>query len=241
MLAHPHRCCARGCNLSVPFPVCILHPVRIRCMDAILLCSQVLCSNLWWLHVEHNNCVFVCLAVSHSTDRYDPNLFRDTILTYLSYYDNGTIAPVRIDGTGVGSYRAGSIEAEDYFGLWGGCVAAVARVMCLCARVFEWGRVDRCLSSPVRACVCVCERERVGERERWGEKKNENLCVCVCVCCKMSSCSCWGRVCIVFVDVVFLRKPVLGVVASQLLEAACVVALFTPTHPHTHARTVAQW
>ena len=43
--------------------------------------------------------------------------FRDAIMAYVHYRDNGDIAPVRIDRTGVGQYDAaqGRIEAEDYF------------------------------------------------------------------------------------------------------------------------------
>ena len=47
--------------------------------------------------------------------------FRDSILCYLNYRDNGDIAPVRIDSIGVGRYDAagGPIQAEDYFKLQG--------------------------------------------------------------------------------------------------------------------------
>lgn len=43
--------------------------------------------------------------------------FRDTFISYVHYRKNGEIAPVRVDGTGVGQYDAtrGRIEAEDYF------------------------------------------------------------------------------------------------------------------------------
>lgn len=43
--------------------------------------------------------------------------FRDTFISYVHYRENGEIAPVRVDGTGVGQYEAsqGRIEAEDYF------------------------------------------------------------------------------------------------------------------------------
>lgn len=43
--------------------------------------------------------------------------FRDTFISYVHYRENGEIAPVRVDGTGVGQYDAGNgiIEAEDYF------------------------------------------------------------------------------------------------------------------------------
>ncbi len=43
--------------------------------------------------------------------------YRDSIMAYVHYKDNGEIAPVRIDRIGVGEYDAsqGRIEAEDYF------------------------------------------------------------------------------------------------------------------------------
>ena len=43
--------------------------------------------------------------------------YRDSIMTYVHYKDNGEIAPVRIDSLGVGQYDATrpQIEAEDYF------------------------------------------------------------------------------------------------------------------------------
>jgi len=43
--------------------------------------------------------------------------FRDAVLSYVHYRDNGEIAPVRIDPIGVGEYDGTSprIEAEDYF------------------------------------------------------------------------------------------------------------------------------
>lgn len=43
--------------------------------------------------------------------------YRDSIMMYVHYKDNGEIAPVRIDRIGVGEYDAaqGRIEAEDYF------------------------------------------------------------------------------------------------------------------------------
>ena len=50
---------------------------------------------------------------SHSGDTYNTNAFRDTILTYVHYFDNGTIAPVVINGAGVGSYPPGRVEAEN--------------------------------------------------------------------------------------------------------------------------------
>lgn len=43
--------------------------------------------------------------------------FRDSFISYVHYRDKGEIAPVRVDGTGVGRYASakGRIEAEDYF------------------------------------------------------------------------------------------------------------------------------
>lgn len=43
-------------------------------------------------------------------------LFRDTVISYVHYHDDGTIAPVRLDRVGVGQYDGQRvIEAEDYF------------------------------------------------------------------------------------------------------------------------------
>ncbi len=44
-------------------------------------------------------------------------VFRDSIISYVHYKDNGEMAPVRIDRLGVGQYDASQprIEAEDYF------------------------------------------------------------------------------------------------------------------------------
>ena len=43
--------------------------------------------------------------------------FRSAFISYVHYKKNGEIAPIRVDGIGVGQYDAnkGSIEAEDYF------------------------------------------------------------------------------------------------------------------------------
>ena len=54
---------------------------------------------------------------SHSGDVYNTNAFRDTILTYVHYLADGTIAGVVIDEVGVGQYAAAGgarIEAENY-------------------------------------------------------------------------------------------------------------------------------
>ncbi len=46
--------------------------------------------------------------------------FRDSVISYVHYRENGEIAPIRLDRTGVGTYDArGSIEAEDYFEIVG--------------------------------------------------------------------------------------------------------------------------
>ena len=54
---------------------------------------------------------------SHSSDKAHPDVFRDTVVGYVHYRANGTIAPVVINAVGVGTYDAalGRIEAEDYF------------------------------------------------------------------------------------------------------------------------------
>ena len=56
--------------------------------------------------------------------------FRSTIIAYVHYRANGTIAPIRIDETGVGNYNISStlaaglttwtIEAEDFYAISGG-------------------------------------------------------------------------------------------------------------------------
>lgn len=62
----------------------------------------------------HNQWFYTC------NDRSGPNAngyFRNAIITYVHYRDNGEIAPVRIDAIGVGQYDAAQarIEAEDFF------------------------------------------------------------------------------------------------------------------------------
>ncbi len=61
----------------------------------------------------HHQWYFACNDKSWpGTSEY----FRDTIVSYVHYRDDGTIAPVRIDRTGVGQYNAQQpIEAEDYY------------------------------------------------------------------------------------------------------------------------------
>jgi len=61
----------------------------------------------------HNQWYFAYCDISQTGNRY----FRDTFISYVHYKDNGEIAPIRVDGIGVGEYDAsqGKIEAEDYF------------------------------------------------------------------------------------------------------------------------------
>jgi len=70
----------------------------------------------------HNQWYFSSNDLSHSKASPDPNRFRDSILTYVHFRNNGSIAPLAIDGTGVGEYDAasGPIQAENYFKLKGG-------------------------------------------------------------------------------------------------------------------------
>lgn len=62
----------------------------------------------------HNQWYYVC------NDKSQPGrgeFFRDSCMSYVHYRDNGEMAPIRLDRTGVGQYDAGQgrIEAEDYF------------------------------------------------------------------------------------------------------------------------------
>ncbi len=61
----------------------------------------------------NNQCYFAYDDMSQTGTRY----FRSAFISYVHYRENGEIAPIRVDGTGVGQYNAhsGSIEAEDYF------------------------------------------------------------------------------------------------------------------------------
>ncbi len=61
----------------------------------------------------HGQTYFAYCDISQSGNRY----FRDTFISYIHYRDDGSIAPIRVDLTGVGEYRAASesIEAEEYF------------------------------------------------------------------------------------------------------------------------------
>ncbi|RLD72227.1 MAG: hypothetical protein DRJ29_07390 [Bacteroidetes bacterium] len=61
----------------------------------------------------NNQWYFAYDDMSQTGTRY----FRSAFMSYVHYKENGEIAPIRVDGTGVGQYDAnkGSIEAEDYF------------------------------------------------------------------------------------------------------------------------------
>ena len=66
----------------------------------------------------HNQWYYVC------NDKSQPgrtDFYRDSIMAYVHYKDNGEMAPVRIDRIGVGEYDASQprIEAEDYFNATG--------------------------------------------------------------------------------------------------------------------------
>lgn len=67
----------------------------------------------------HDQTYFTC------NDHSQPGrsgVFRDSIISYVHYRDNGEIEPVSITSVGVGRYDAarGPVEAEDYFSLEGG-------------------------------------------------------------------------------------------------------------------------
>jgi hypothetical protein len=61
----------------------------------------------------HNQWYFAYDDMSQTGNRF----FRSSFISYVHYKENGEIAPIRVDGTGVGQYDANkrSIEAEDYF------------------------------------------------------------------------------------------------------------------------------
>ena len=74
---------------------------------------------------SHNQWYFATNDCSHSTDILHPNSFRDTVVGYLHYYPNGSMAPVVINATGVGTYLSTEvIEAENYFRLVDGVKVA---------------------------------------------------------------------------------------------------------------------
>ena len=57
---------------------------------------------------------------SHSSDTAHTSVFRDTVVGYVHYFTNASIAPVAIDGMGVGEYDgARIIEAENFMALEG--------------------------------------------------------------------------------------------------------------------------
>jgi arabinoxylan arabinofuranohydrolase len=65
-----------------------------------------------------NQSYFISNDRSHSSDTAHPEFFRDSVIGYVHYYENETIAFVQINGTGVGEYDvAHPIEAENYFAL----------------------------------------------------------------------------------------------------------------------------
>ncbi|NND08665.1 MAG: family 43 glycosylhydrolase [Saprospiraceae bacterium] len=61
----------------------------------------------------HNQWYFAYCDMSQTGNRR----FRDTFISYVHYKEDGEIAPIRVDGIGVGRYelQQGRIEAEDYF------------------------------------------------------------------------------------------------------------------------------
>ena len=61
----------------------------------------------------NNQWYFAYDDMSQTGTRY----FRSAFISYVHYKENGEMAPIRVDGTGVGRYNAhtGSIQAEDYF------------------------------------------------------------------------------------------------------------------------------
>lgn len=65
----------------------------------------------------HNQWYYAYCDISQTGNRY----FRDTFISYIHYKKNGEMAPIRVDGVGVGRYEPlrGPIEAEDYFAATG--------------------------------------------------------------------------------------------------------------------------
>lgn len=61
----------------------------------------------------HGQDYFAYCDISQGGNRY----FRDTFISYVHYREDGSIAPIRVDLTGVGGYDAGTgaIEAEEFF------------------------------------------------------------------------------------------------------------------------------
>jgi hypothetical protein len=56
---------------------------------------------------------------SHSTDIAHRSVYRDTVIGYVHFFANGSLAPVVIDGTGVGEYDGALVEAENFMVLAG--------------------------------------------------------------------------------------------------------------------------
>eukprot|EP01063_Lacrimia_lanifica_P035655 TRINITY_DN6863_c0_g1_i1.p1 TRINITY_DN6863_c0_g1~~TRINITY_DN6863_c0_g1_i1.p1 ORF type:complete len:464 (+),score=58.20 TRINITY_DN6863_c0_g1_i1:205-1596(+) len=66
---------------------------------------------------------FACNDRSHSHDKASPASFRDTVVGYVHFRANGTIAPVAIDAQGVNAHDARSIiDAENFFEASAGAV-----------------------------------------------------------------------------------------------------------------------
>ena len=65
----------------------------------------------------HGQDYFTYCDISQTGNRY----FRDAFISYVHYRDDGTIAPLRVDGVGVGRHLAdqGVIPAEEYFAITG--------------------------------------------------------------------------------------------------------------------------
>lgn len=61
----------------------------------------------------HNQWYYAYCDISQTGNRW----FRDTFISYIHYKENGEMATIRVDGIGVGNYKASQlkIEAEDYF------------------------------------------------------------------------------------------------------------------------------
>ncbi len=61
----------------------------------------------------NNQWYYAYCDISQTGNRW----FRDTFISYIHYKENGEMAPIRVDGIGVGQYDASGsgIEAEDYF------------------------------------------------------------------------------------------------------------------------------
>jgi len=53
---------------------------------------------------------------SHSSDLAHRSYYRDTVVGYVHYRSNGSIAPVVINAQGVGSYHGSFLQAENFFG-----------------------------------------------------------------------------------------------------------------------------